>query len=712
MVFLFLLLFILMGRLSYVMIGKAEEYKDMAKDQWTSGVKIAPKRGKILDRNGMELAVSADVYRVDADLNALRTSLENNGKTFTEITPGLAERLDMEEEKVYKELTRTLQNGKLRGSAILKRRVEKKEADELRDYIINEDLYGIKVSPDSKRYYPNNNFLSHVLGHTNSDGKGLMGVELVYDDELSGIPGYKLSEMDARRNSDMPYSISDYTKPVQGQNVVLTIDEQIQFFVEKAAEQAVVDNNAKAVTIVAMDPNNGEILALANKPDYNLNDPWVSDDYNENQKTWRNMAVNDAFEPGSIFKIVTAVAALSENKVNPETDVFVCNGGVKFAGHTVHCHKRTGHGAQSFADILKNSCNVGFMELGERLGPELLNKYIKLFGFGKKTGVDLNGEAGGIIKKTEDMKEIDVATISFGQTNTVSVMQFMRAVNAVANGGKLLTPHVMKEITRYDENNNTIVDKTYVDKNDKRIIDENIAVAMRKYLEYVVSDGAGNQTYIPGYHIGGKTGTAQKVVNGVYGSGKYISSFVGMAPADKPIITLMVSIDEPDPSKYYASQTAAPVAKQVFNDIFNYLSFKPDAEGEEIARSMLKDVIVPEVRGVDKKEALKILTEEGLNYRIDGKGKFISDINPKPGYSVKEGTEIIIYTSDSEEYNNMVVLPNLKNMDNEKATIQLESLGLYYNFIGDGLVSDQVPKAGSVLEKGTTVTVYLEPLTD
>ncbi|KYH35651.1 stage V sporulation protein D [Clostridium tepidiprofundi DSM 19306] len=712
--FIFISLFMfLIGRLGYIMIGKSEDYKNRAIGQWTHEVKISPKRGKILDRNGYELAVSANVYRVDVDLNALRNRLKEANMDMSDISPSIATILDMDENVVLKKLTAPLPNGKPRGSAIIKRRVQKEEIDKLKDYIKQKRLYGIIISPDTKRYYPNGNFLAHVLGNTNSDGVGRVGVELVYNKYLAGIPGIKIAELD-KNNKNMPYIISDYVKPVDGKNVVLTIDQTIQYFCEKAAEQAMVDYKAKGITIMVMNPNNGEILALVNKPDYNPNEPYDNNKtLDENQRLWRNRAVSDTFEPGSIFKVVTATAAMEEGKVSDD-DVFVCNGSRKVANRIIHCWKRTGHGSQHLADILKNSCNVGFMILGERLGPELLNKYIKLFGFGKKTGIDLNGEARGIIKKTSDITPVALATISFGQTNTVSCVQYLTAFNAIANGGELITPHVMKEITHYDNENNVVVDKKYDNFNRRRILDENTMRELRGYLEKVVSEGGGKEAYIKGYHIAGKTGTAQKVdnVRGGYAHGKYIASFAGMAPADNPQVTVFVSIDEPDPSNYYSSHTAAPTARQVFMDIFNYLSFKPDVTGEEVAKSLLKDVVVPEIRGLEREEAIKILKSKNLKYDIESTGKYISEINPKPGCTVKEGAEIIVYTSDSPLYESKVVVPNLYGYNKEEAEKLLKSLGLKPSFIGKGLVSEQSISEGTEVLKDTKITLELQLVGD
>lgn len=691
------------------MIVRSEQLTKIAKEQWTSEVKIDARRGRILDRYGHELAISANVYRVDLDMNTIRQYLQESNITNEVIAPKLASALNMKNEDVLTILNKTLPNGLPMASASLARRIEKTEADKVREL----NIRGVLVSSDTKRYYPDGNFLSHVLGFVRKDGVGLTGVELSYDKELSGTPGRIISEND-NKSKGQPNVISEFTKPVDGKDVVLTIDNMIQSFLEKAASQALNDNKAKAVTIIAMNPNNGEILGLVNKPDYDPNNPWVEGKtQDELQQMWRDRAVNDTFEPGSIFKVITAYGAMEEGLVK-ETDHFLCGGSTKVANRIIHCWKRTGHGDETFVDILKNSCNVGFMELGRRLGKVNLNKYITKFGFGQKTGIDLSGEAKGIIRKTENMTEVDVATESFGQSNTVSSIQYLQAFNAIANGGKLITPHVMKEVVHFQNGDKKIVDKTYNKYNERSILKEDVANTLRGYLEKVVSEGGAKNSFIPGYHIAGKTGTAQKVssVTKSYEPGKYISSYAGMAPADKPTITLFVSIDEPDPSNYYAGQIAAPVAKQIFNDIFNYLGTTADASKEEIARSMKKDVIIPEIRGMKKEDAVKLLKAQNINYDMDINGEYIVEMSPKPGFNIKEGDKIVLYTGSLDNYNKVVVMPNLIGLTKEKATSTLKGLGLEADFTGEGLVSSQSIAPGEQVNKGTKLLLELENLDD
>ncbi|WP_234119950.1 stage V sporulation protein D [Clostridium hydrogenum] len=695
-----------------IMVLMSPKYKAMAIEQWTSEVKIAAKRGEILDRFGQELAVSGNEYRVDLDLNTIKNYItKKKNITLDELANKLTSALEIPKEDVLKQLNRKFHDGRPMGSAILARRVEKSKADKVSALKVD----GVIVSPDTKRYYPNNNLLSQVIGHTNSDGDGLTGVELEYDKYLKGTPGVRIAELD-KNSKNLPYTISEYTKPVDGEDVELTIDKNMQYFADKYADEALVNNKAKAVSILITNPKNGEILALANKPDYDLNNPWdKTKTSDELQKQWRDRAVSDTFEPGSIFKVITSVAAMSEGVVH-ENDKFNCNGSITIANRTIHCWKRTGHGAETFVDILKNSCNVGFATLGERLGGANLNKYISKFGFGTKTGVDLPGEAKGIIKKTDKIGPVEAATIAFGQTDTVSMMQYITAFNAVANGGYLITPHVMKDILHRDSSNKEIVDKTYSDYNKTKIIDENVTKTLRGYLEKVVSEGGGKKAYIAGYHIAGKTGTAQKPnpKGGGYESGKYIASFVGMAPADDPKVTVFVSIDEPDPSNYYAGQISAPVGQKLFNDIFNYLNIKPDASSDDTAKSLLKDVVIPDIRGMKKEDAIKKLKDLNLDYSIEGSGAYITNVSPLPGAVVKEGTKIILYTGDSANYNSNgdIVVPDLTGYSKANAESVLSSLGIKAQFSGSGVVDDQDIKPNSHVHKGTTLNITLEEVED
>lgn len=697
---------ILSLRLAYIMIVKRGDYAKRAEDQWTSEVRIDARRGRILDRNGEELAVSADVYRVDFDLNSIRQSLNKKGLETKDIAPLIANALELESDKVLEKLETKLPSGANAGSANLVRRIEKEAADKVKAL----EISGVIVSPDTKRYYPNGEFLAHVLGSTNVDGQGLTGVELQYNEYLSGVPGIRISELD-RNSANVSYTISKFTAPITGKDVTLTIDKNIQAFAEKAAEDALVNNKAARVSILVMDPNNGEILAMVNKPDFDPNNPFDgyldftgNTDAEKLQKMWRNSLVNDTFEPGSIFKVVTMVAALEEGLVT-ENDRYTCGGSLQVGPHTIKCWKRGGHGEQILPEILQNSCNVGFMKLGEKIGKEKLTEYIQKLGFGKVSGVDLPGEAKGIIKSVESIKEADLATISFGQTNTVNAVQYMAAYNALANGGTLIQPHIMKSITHTTSTGELVVDETFEPVVKENVLSEEMTAVLRDYLERTVNKGGSNRTYIAGYHIGGKTGTAQKVnpVTGGYEAGKYISSMAAMLPIDDPKITVFISIDEPSNGDYYAGVVTAPVGKILIDDIINYMN-------DEILKdndSILREIVIPELRGLSVDEAKKVLKENNLEYNIEGNESIITDIKPYPGYVVKEGSKINLYTGGDGTYNKNVVMPDLIGYSKEAAIELLESLGIKYTLQGDGVVSNQSIPEGEVILIGDTVKLIL-----
>ena len=697
---------LLIVRLSYIMIVKRDDYSSRAEEQWTSEVRIEARRGRILDRNGNELAVSANVYRVDFDLNSIRQYLKKNDKTTDDIAPLIAEATGIETATVKDKLETKLANGSDAGSATLVRRVEKDVADKVNELSIQ----GVIVSPDTKRYYPEGDFLSHVLGSTNSDGQGLTGVELQYNEYLSRVPGLRISELD--RNSEaLDYTISNFTTPIDGKDVTLTIDKNLQAIAEKVAEKGLVDNKAKRVSILIMNPQNGEILAMVNEPDFDPNNPFEGyedfvgeTDAEKLQKMWRNSLVNDTFEPGSIFKVITMSTAIEEGLVT-ESDQFTCGGSLQVGPHTIKCWKHGGHGTQILPEILQNSCNVGFMKLGEKIGSEKLVEYIKKFGFGQVSGVDLPGEARGIVKSAENMNDADLATISFGQTNTVNAVQYMTAFNAIVNGGTLIQPHVMKYISHTDSNGNVVIDEEFEPKTVENVISESTAATLRDYLERTVNQGGSNKAYIAGYHIGAKTGTAQKVnpLTGGYESGKYISSMAGFATTDNPQITVFITIDEPSNGAYYAGVVTAPLGKVLLEDIFNYMN----EEFSEDENVILKDVVLPELRGSSVADAKKVLKDLNIECTVEGDGDTITNMQPYPGYAVKEGSTINLYTDQNESYNKDVVMPDVRGYSKESAIELLNSLGIETTIQGDGVVINQSIPSGELISEGTVVKITL-----
>ncbi len=696
----------LSGRLLYISIFRSKDYKAMAEEQWTNEIQIDARRGRILDRNNRELAVTANVFRVDLDLITLRKYIDKKDTDNIEIAKLLAEALEMDEEKVLSRIELTYPSGNPANSATLIRRIEKEKADKVKELDIN----GVIVSEDTKRYYPNGDFLSHTLGTTNADGEGLSGLELYYNEELMGIPGVRVSEVSGNSTSN-PYSETSFTPPVDGKDMTLTIDENIQYFVEKVAEDALNKHNADSVSIAVMNPNNGEILGMVNKPGFNPNNPYEGseafkgkDESAKLQNMWRNTIVSDAFEPGSIFKIITSIAAIEEN-IAGKDEVYYCDGSLNVAGKNIKCWKPGGHGVQNFNQTLENSCNVAFMEMGAKLGAEKLNEYIKLFGFGTQSGIDLPGEATGIVKNVEDISAVDLATISFGQTNTMNGIQFMTALNAVANGGDLIQPHIMKELSHKDDNGTKIIDEVFVPKIQENIVDEKSTMRVKEALESTVSNGSSKDAGIEGIKVAGKTGTAEKVdpETGTYGAG-YIASFAGFAPYDNPQVSLIVIIDNPKNGEHFGGIVAAPFAGELFNNIFNYISLN---EGQLDAKD--ESVIIPDLRGDKVTSAEKTLNELGINCVIEGDGTFVTSVTPIPGYKVKKGDSITLYAGSRFDRNEKeIVVPDFRKLNKEESEEILKSLGLKGEFEGEGEIKEQSISAGEIIKSGDKIKFKLE----
>ncbi|MDK0932136.1 stage V sporulation protein D [Clostridium perfringens] len=701
-----ILFLVLVGKLLYIGIFRSKDYKAMAEEQWTNEIQIDARRGRILDRNNRELAVTANVFRVDLDLITLRKYIDKKDTDNIEIAKLLAEALEMDEEKVLSRIELTYPSGNPANSATLIRRIEKEKADKVKEL----DIKGVIVSEDTKRYYPNGDFLSHTLGTTNADGEGLSGLELYYNEELMGIPGVRVSEVSGNSTSN-PYSETSFTPPVDGKDMTLTIDENIQYFVEKVAEDALKKHNADSVSIAVMNPNNGEILGMVNKPGFNPNNPYEGseafkgkDESAKLQNMWRNTIVSDSFEPGSIFKIITSIAAIEEN-IAGKDEVYYCDGSLNVAGKNIKCWKPGGHGVQNFNQTLENSCNVAFMEMGAKLGAEKLNEYIRLFGFGTQSGIDLPGEATGIVKNVEDISAVDLATISFGQTNTMNGIQFMTALNAVANGGDLIQPHIMKELSHKDDNGTKIIDEVFVPKIQENIVDEKSTMRVKEALESTVSNGSSKDAGIEGIKVAGKTGTAEKVdpETGTYGAG-YIASFAGFAPYDNPQVSLIVIIDNPKNGEHFGGIVAAPFAGELFNNIFNYISLN---EGQLDAKD--ESVIIPDLRGDKVTSAEKTLNELGVNCVIEGDGTFVTSVTPIPGYKVKKGDSITLYAGSRFDRNEKeIVVPDFRKLNKEEAEEILKSLGLKGEFEGEGEIKEQSISAGEIIKSGDKIKFKLE----
>ncbi|NLW22099.1 MAG: PASTA domain-containing protein [Tissierellia bacterium] len=641
-----IVVFALIIRTGYIQIARGEELKKGALEQWTKGIEIKPKRGIIFDRNGKKLAISVSSYTVWASPADIDDPIDTAKK--------VAEVLDMDESLVYEKITKRQNVEKI------KQWITKEEAKKLR----NLRLSGIEIVEDNKRFYPYEDFASHILGFTDIDGYGLYGIEKTYDRYLSGTPGRWVKTEDAR-GRQMPYDGERVYDAEDGLNVVLTIDEVIQHFAEKAAMESLITTKAKNVSIIVMDPKTGDILAMTTLPQYNPNNPREPLDEKEKEKwkelpeeelqkkwydMWRNFAINDAYEPGSTFKTIVAAAALEENVANMDSH-FYCNGFIRdIPGGVLKCSRwYNPHGAQTLKEGMENSCNVVFVNLGRSLGKEKLYKYIKAFGFGEKTGIELTGEQGGIIPPNTDViKEINLATMSYGHGIAVTPIQLINAVSAIANGGNLMKPRLVSKLID-NEGNVVIENKPEVI---RQVISKTTSDMMLEMMESVVTKGTGTNAYVPGYRVAGKTGTAQKIIDGKYAPGKYIGSFVAVAPATDPKIAVLVIVDEPE-GMYYGGSVAAPVAGKVIEETLSYLEVEPEFTEEEKEQFEYTEV-VPDVRNMTIGEAGEILSQLGFRYTTESynitENSVVIDQFPLPGTEVTKGSIIDLYLQ--EEYNN------------------------------------------------------------
>lgn len=551
-------------RLGVIMTVKSEYYMQKADELHQRERRIKAKRGRILDRNGEILAANEVVCTV----SVIHSQIEDEDK----VIKVLAGELDMDVEEVTKKVK------KVSSMEYIKTNVAKDIGDAIREY----DLPGVKIDEDYKRVYPYNELASKVLGFTGADNQGILGLEAKYDTYLSGTNGQILTLSDAG-GIEIKGSREDRILPVDGQDLYTTLDVNIQKYATQLAWETMVKKEAKQVSIIVMRPDNGEILAMANVPEYNLNSPYelnYEPDEEEAQKDkmdllnnmWRNFCINDTYEPGSIFKTVTATAAL-ETGVVGLNDSFTCSGATVVSDRRIRCHKTTGHGTQDFTHTVYNSCNPAFVEWGRRVGTDNMYLYMGKLGLLSKTGIDLSGEAGTIIHKQENVGAVELATMSFGQSFQITPVQMLRAVSAIVNGGRLVTPH----FGLYTGSSDGSVVNEFAYSTQDEAISSQTSETMKKILEGVVSEGGGTKAYIDGYSIGGKTATSQKLPRG---SGKYISSFIGFAPADNPQVIAMCLIDEPT-GVYYGGTIAAPVVKTLYENILPYIGIERSVQLEK-----------------------------------------------------------------------------------------------------------------------------------
>ena len=552
----------LIGRLGYLMLLRADYYSEKAQDLHERERSIKAARGKILDCNGKVLADNKTVCTI----SVIHSQIKEPEKVIDVLT----EELGLERDQVKK---RVEKNSSIER---IKTNVDKQTGDKIREY----DLTGVKVDEDYKRNYPYGNLASKVLGFTGSDNQGIVGLEVKYESILKGTDGQILTMTDAR-GVELSDTGEGRKEPVSGKNLILSLDANLQEYAQQAAYQALEQKQADSVSIILMRPGNGEILAMVNVPEYDLNDPFnlkkstngmsQQEIQDERNKMWRNGCINDTYEPGSTFKIITASAALEEGVVTPE-DTFSCPGFRIVDDRRIRCHKTTGHGSETFVQGVMNSCNPVFIEVGQRLGTDAFYRYFQQFGLLEKTGIDLPGEAGTIMHQKKDIGPVELATISFGQSFQITPIRLAATVCSLINGGHKITPHFGVEVR---EDDGTLLE-TLSYKGGKQIVSEQVSKTMRMILEKVVSEGGGKKAYIEGYHIGGKTATSETLPRS---ANKYISSFLGFVPAEDPRILGICIINNPQ-GVYYGGTICAPVMRTVFENILPYLGIEKEAAQE------------------------------------------------------------------------------------------------------------------------------------
>ena len=623
-------LLIFIGRVLFIQLYHGEFLQAEAFEQQTRDRLIRPNRGGILDRNMVELATTETVASVSVIFAQL--------KDIPATARILAEALDLDEAATVEKISQRV------ALVRVAQKVDKEIADKLRLM----DIPGVIIDEDIRRVYPFGSLGSHIIGFVGRDNQGIIGLEAKYDTYLMGEPGKILTQTDVRGRL-LPRGRQYRVPPVDGYDLVLTIDTVLQAYAEQTIELLVQQKNAKRGVIILMNPMNGQIYALANKPDFDLNDPFTIQDpelafawdtisaeerSNALNQMWRNFAINDTYEPGSTFKIVTSAAGLAEGFVTLDSR-FSCSGSVTVGGRQIKCWRSPrSHGAQTFTQGVQNSCNPVFMSIGEQLGAELFYEYLLKFGFHEKTGIDLPGEAVGIMYKPDRTGPVELATMAFGQSLTITPLQLVRAAAATINGGYLVTPHVGMRLIDADGN----IAQEFAPPMGEQILPTEVSDTMRFVLESVVFEGTGRRTYIPGFRVGGKTATSQKLPRG---SGKYISSIMAFAPADDPRVVALVLVDEPQ-GAYYGGQVTGPIMQVLLENVLPYLGVKPVYNEAELAVEGTVPATVPNLRGLEKPEALKLLQEANLGHLITGQGTVIADQFPIPGELVNQGEKILL----------------------------------------------------------------------
>ena len=705
--------FLLFFKLYNLQITRHEELQAKAVSQQTRSSVVTASRGAIYDASGNILAISSTAETIFLSPKEINDALndEENPVAWTKevLAAALAKILDVSEEGILKKMARTDSMYE-----VLKFRVEEDIADQVRQYINDNKVKGVYLTTDAKRYYPYGDLAAQVIGFVGVDYTGLFGLEAEYDKELQGQSGLVVTAK-ANQQNDLLYEYSQYFDPENGDELQVTLEATVQYYLEKGMKDMCdAYSPANGATGIVLDVRNGGILAMASFPNYDLNDYATVtdktlleqmergelDEEGAQQKQWRNKALNDTYEPGSTFKILTLSAALEEGLIDKTTSVN-CSGSVNISGHTIHCSNKAGHGLQTLEQTVGNSCNPAFMNIGLRIGNAKFYQYMKDFGLMEKTGIDTTGEASGFANKEIEYSTLALACYAFGQNFNVTPIALLAAQCACVNGGYLYTPYLVEEITDQDGNVVSKHDSTPI----RQVVSEETSALVRDIMEYEVTSGTGKNGQVAGYRIGGKTGTADKVGGGV------IVSFVCFAPADDPQVMMLLTLDEP--SKWTGTYVSggnmvAPVASSVMGEILPYLGIEPSYTAEELVGA---DKTVPNVVGLSKDAAAERLSANGFSFRTVGSGDTVTDQTPAGGAIVPNSAEIILYLG-AEKSTDKCIVPNVVGDSAATANQKIVNAGLIMGVSGATNASSSTVRAisqsiaaGTEVEAGTVVRV-------
>lgn len=717
-VILIILFLTLIFRIGWLQFIKGPSLKEAATKQQTTSRIISPNRGSIYDSTGKPLAISAKVDTVTINPQSFidDDSEEKTAELQKKVTKAFSEIFELDYNEVYEKVTSN------KAVQTIAKKVEEDKINKLKDWMKENDVYsGINIDTDTKRYYYYNNLASNLIGFCGDDNQGLSGIEYYWNSVLTGTPGKITTSQDAAQDI-ISNENENYIPAQNGSNITLTIDYNIQTIAEKYLKQAVIDNQCdRGGNIIVMDPNTGDILAMASYPDYNLNEPFKPNSTLQKnweklsttaksaalQSMWKNPAVSNAYEPGSVFKVLISAIALEENLIEPDTpNVFSCIGYQDIYGTKIGCAKTTGHGYQSLREALEHSCNPAFMQLGAKIGVQTLYKYFDAFGLFNKTGIATAGEATGTFHNKDKVGPVELATISFGQRFTITPLQMITSVSAIANDGILMQPRIVKSIENTDNGTVTTIEPKQI----RQVVSAETAEQVRSMMESVVVEGGGRYGQVSGYNIGGKTGTSEPAP-GKEDEG-YVASFLAIAPVENTKVSVLLTLYDPVESNNYGGQIAAPVVAQVLSEVLPYLEIPSNnttiTTTPTDTYNSLQTSSLPDVKNKTVAEAQKILENAGFKCdTTSDSSSVVSEQVPKPGTALIKGSVVKLYTSKNNTRTSVEV-PNVKGLTAVKAKNTLLGQKLNVNIVGSGKVVSQDPIAGTNIEEGSVVTITLQ----